>query len=110
MVDYSSMIWILAEWVQSLLEQKFPMANFAKEQQKILETSEYAATLDDYQHKTCKIRKAAWKDDVEWRKYNGIWVDILQHLTIFRFTLTAFERNPEMEKARLYEAIYNTQL
>ena len=71
--------------------------------------------LDDYQHKTCKIRKVARKDDVEWRKYNGIRVDILQHLTNFRFTLTAFERNPEMEKARLYditlyEAIYNTQL
>jgi hypothetical protein len=101
--------------VQSLLEQKFPMANFEIEQQKILEASEYAAALDDYRHKTCKIRKAARKDDVEWRKYNGIRVDILQHLTNFRFTLTAFERNPEMEKARLYditlyEAIYNTQL
>jgi len=93
------------------------MANFEIGQGKILKASEYAAVLDDYQRKTCKIRKAARKRrcNVDWRKYNGIRVDILQHLTNFRFTLTAFERNPEMEKARLYditlyEAIYNTQL
>jgi hypothetical protein len=48
------------------------MANLEIEQQKILEASEYAAALDDYQHKMCNIRKAARKDDVEWRKYNGI--------------------------------------
>jgi len=40
---------------------KFPMDNFEIEQQKIRDASEYAAALDDYQHKTCQIRKAATK-------------------------------------------------
>jgi hypothetical protein len=40
---------------------KFPMANFEIEQQKIHDASEYATALDDYQHKTCEIPKAAPK-------------------------------------------------
>ncbi len=87
----------------------FSLGNFETERQKIRDASAYAETLDDYQYQMCKICKDLGKDDVEWRKYNGLRVGTLQLLTTFRFILTAFERNPDTEKARLYEVIGRIQ-
>ena len=88
---------------------KFSLGNFETERQKIRDASEYAETLDDYQYQMCKICNSLGKDDVEWRKYTGLRVGTLQLLTTFRMILTAFERNPGMEKARLDDIIGRLQ-
>jgi len=57
----------------------------------------------------CEICNGLGKDDVEWRKYYGLRVGIFQLLTTFRFILTAFERNPDTEKTKLYNIIGRLQ-
>lgn len=87
----------------------FSIGSFETEQQKIRDASEYAAALDDYQFQMCNICNTLGKDDIEWRKYNGLRVGTIQLLTTFRFILTAFGRNPDTEKERLYDIIGRLQ-
>jgi hypothetical protein len=73
------------------------LSNFETERLKIRDASEYAETLDQYQYEMCKICNGLGKDDIKWRKYNGLRVGTLQLLTTFGIILTAFERNPDTE-------------
>ena len=83
----------------------FELSNFRTEEKVLEQASESAKILDERQFHMCNDYKHLSEDDPRFEEYQKRRDRILDAITSFRLTLTAYQTDPEGQKESLSEAI-----